>query len=64
MSNVDESAYKDASLLAGDAISNYRTVASFAHDELIVKQYDLFLDGPTKRALKFVHFIGLAFGFS
>jgi ABC-type transport system involved in Fe-S cluster assembly fused permease/ATPase subunit len=39
MSSFDEDAYKDANLLAGDAINNYRTVSSFGHDNLIVKQY-------------------------
>jgi hypothetical protein len=36
MSSFDEGAYKDANLLAGDAILNYRTVASFGHDYIIV----------------------------
>ena len=36
-SEVDEEAYKDANLLAGDSILNYRTVASLAHDDMIVK---------------------------
>jgi len=36
-SDVDESAYKDANLLAGDSILNYRTVASFGHDYMILK---------------------------
>jgi ATP-binding cassette subfamily B (MDR/TAP) protein 1 len=64
MSKIDDENYKDANLLAGDAIMNYRTVASFAHDELIVKQYDIYLEGPVKRFLKLAHCIGLAFGFS
>lgn len=38
--------YKEANLLAGDAIINYRTVASFATDEEIVKSYDRYLDAP------------------
>jgi ABC-type multidrug transport system fused ATPase/permease subunit len=36
LSNIDEASNKDANLLAGDAIANYRTVASFAHDEVII----------------------------
>mmetsp|Transcript_50155 Transcript_50155/g.68522 ORF Transcript_50155/g.68522 Transcript_50155/m.68522 type:complete len:586 (-) Transcript_50155:1434-3191(-) len=35
----DEVAVKDANLLAGDAIANYRTVASFAHDDVIVAEF-------------------------
>ena len=33
MSEASDVAYKEANLLAGDAINNYRTVASFAHEE-------------------------------
>jgi hypothetical protein len=40
MTSFDENAYKDANLLAGDAILNNRTVASFGHDYIIVNQYD------------------------
>ena len=38
--------YKEANLLAGDAIANYRTVASFATDDEIVKIYDRYLEVP------------------
>ena len=31
---------QEANLLAGDAINNYRTVASFANEEAIVKKYE------------------------
>ncbi len=47
VSSSDEEAFKDANLLAEDAIINYRTVASFAHDEIIVSQYDKYLEAPT-----------------
>ncbi len=47
MSDYDESSYKDANLLAGDAILNYRTVASFGHDYIIVKEYERYIDFPT-----------------
>ena len=43
---------------------NYRTVASFAHDEIIISEYDKYLEIPTKRACRRAHVIGLAFGFS
>lgn len=33
LSAVTEDDQREASLLAGDAILNYRTVASFAHEE-------------------------------
>ena len=31
---------QEANLLTGDAINNYRTVASFANEEAIVKKYE------------------------
>jgi ABC-type multidrug transport system fused ATPase/permease subunit len=62
--NSDEDAYKDANLLAGDSIINYRTVASFAHDEIIIEEYDKYLEGPLKRGVKKAHIIGASFGFS
>ena len=48
MSTFDEEAYMDANLLAGDAINNYRTVASFGHDDLIIKQYHEYVKIPEK----------------
>jgi len=47
MSNFDEASYKDANLLAGDAINNYRTVASFGYDDLLVNEYERYIDFPT-----------------
>jgi ABC-type multidrug transport system fused ATPase/permease subunit len=60
----DEDAYKDANLLGGDAIQNYRTVASFGHDEIIINEYSNYLQGPLKNGINRAHKIGLAFGFS
>ncbi len=64
MANIDEQAYKDANLLAGDAILNYRTVASLANDKALVKTYDNYIDIPSKAAIKNSHCIGFWFGFS
>lgn len=64
MSSFDEEAYKDANLLAGDSINNYRTVASFGHDDIIVKEYDKYIEIPTRTAIKKAHCIGFWFGFS
>lgn len=47
MSSFDEEAYKDANLLAGDAINNYRTVASFGHDNIIVSEYEKYVKIPS-----------------
>ena len=63
-SNIDEEAYKDANLLAGDSILNYRTVASFGHDNLLVKEYDVLTEGPVKTSVKKAQCIGFWFGFS
>jgi ABC-type multidrug transport system fused ATPase/permease subunit len=51
-SNVDEEAYKDANLLAGDSILNYRTVASFGHDNLIIDEYNKLVTEPLKNGFK------------
>lgn len=64
MSDIDEGAYKDANLLAGDAILNYRTVASFGHDDMIVKEYARYIELPSQSALRKAHCIGFWFGFS
>ena len=32
LTSIDEQAYNDANLLAGDAIANYKTVASFGYN--------------------------------
>jgi ABC-type multidrug transport system fused ATPase/permease subunit len=63
-SDIDEDAYKDANLLAGDSILNYRTVASFGHDYLIINQYDKLVEGPVKTSIKKAQCIGFWFGFS
>lgn len=64
MTNFDEAAFKDANLLAGDAITNYRTVASFGYDNLLVKEYERLISFPLKTNLKKAHCIGFWFGFS
>jgi ABC-type multidrug transport system fused ATPase/permease subunit len=63
-SEDDEDSYKKANLLAGDTILNYRTVASFGHDYLIVKEYDRMVEEPIKQSFKKAQTIGFCFGFS
>ena len=41
-----ESNLNQANLLAGDAIINYRTVASFGHQEKIVRDFSNLLEHP------------------
>jgi len=53
-----------ADLLASDSISNYRTVASFSINELIVKEYEDLLKVPFDESQKNAHVSGLVFGYS
>lgn len=50
--------------MAGDAISNYRTVASFAHEEKVVNDFSIMLENPKKLAISNAHKIGIIYGFS
>jgi hypothetical protein len=43
---------------------NYRTVASFAHDTVIINEYFKYLEEPTNKAIKRGHVIGISFGFA
>lgn len=52
-------AYKEANLLAGDSIMNYRTVASFAHEEQILKDFDRLLSAPYPTVVRKAHIMGL-----
>lgn len=64
---VDEEAkiaLKEANLLVGDAIVNYKTVQSFGHEDLIVKKYEEML-APIKKGSVCTHVtIGLGYGFT
>lgn len=53
-----------ADLLASDSISNYRTVASFSINELIVKEYEELLRVPFEESQKNAHVSGFVFGYS
>jgi len=55
---------KEANLLCGDAIVNYKTIQSFGHEELIVGKYkELML--PVYTVAKKAHVkTGFAFGLS
>jgi ABC-type multidrug transport system fused ATPase/permease subunit len=64
LSTSSDAAFKDANLLAGDAIINYRTVASFAQEEQILKDYEMLLSEPHKTIIKQAHVMGVTFGFS
>ena len=64
MSHDTEEAMKEANLLAGDSIINYRTVASFANEDQIVRDFDAMLEAPVKTATNKSHLMGVTFGFS
>lgn len=59
---VEEELTKKADLLAGDAIMNYRTVASFANEDKIVKDYKNFLQISQNKAIKKAVIIGFTYG--
>lgn len=64
MSKSFDDKTKDASMLAGDSISNYKTVASFAREDQIIKDYDRMLNDACVSGQRMAHIIGLLFGFS
>jgi ATP-binding cassette, subfamily B (MDR/TAP), member 1 len=61
--DVDTSQSK-GNLLAGDSIMSYRTVASFAHEEKILSDYQTLLEEPHAKVFKSAHFTGFIYGFS
>lgn len=50
--------------LSGDCIINLRTVASFGHDDHILKRYESYMQDSHKQKLGQSHKFGLAFGYS
>lgn len=64
LSQDSDAAAKEANLLAGDAIINYRTIASFGYEDQLIKDYDLLLEGPVNVAKRKAHSIGVTFGFT
>lgn len=61
--DVDTSMSK-GNLLAGDSIMSYRTVASFAHEEKILSDYQVLLQQPHPKIIKGAHLTGFIYGFS
>jgi ABC-type transport system involved in Fe-S cluster assembly fused permease/ATPase subunit len=59
-----QKAVKEANLICGDAIVNYKTVQSFGHEELIVNLYERLLT-PIRATSTFSHIMsGVGYGFS
>ena len=55
---------KEADLLCGDAITNFKTVQSFGHTELIVKKYEDLLTPALKISRGYQIKTGITFGIS
>lgn len=51
-------------VLVGDCVMNYKTVAGFATDEVILSEFKAFLDEKFKNAARKAKIHGFAFGFS
>jgi ABC-type transport system involved in Fe-S cluster assembly fused permease/ATPase subunit len=57
-------AASESELLASDAILNYKTVASFGSDEIILDKYKSLIDAVAHDHVKKSYVHGVAFGFS
>lgn len=55
---------KEANLICGDAIVNYRTVQSFGNEELVVKKYEELLKPAHDKTIRYTIATGFAFGLS
>jgi ATP-binding cassette, subfamily B (MDR/TAP), member 1 len=60
----DKDAFKEANLLCGDCIVNFKTVQSFGHEERLVQKYRELLTPGSKNAQLKGYKSGLAFGTS
>jgi|LauGreDrversion4_2_1035121.scaffolds.fasta_scaffold60213_5 hypothetical protein len=43
---------------------NYRTVASFANEEKLIRDYTILLEEPKAKTIKGAHCIGIIYGLS
>lgn len=55
---------KEANLLCGDVIVNYKTSQSFGHEDLLVKKYEELLSVPHNLTVAAQLKAGIAFGIS
>ena len=62
--SIEEGPLKEALLLLSDSISNYKTVSSFANENLIVNSLEKLLEKPAKTGMCKAHFAGIIFGYS
>ncbi len=61
--NIEE-AYKESSALVSEAVTNYRTVMSFANENRMLRFYSNTLSRPYKEGVKRAHLSGLFWGIS
>jgi len=59
-----KTAYEDAGIVATEAISSIRTVASFTNEEKLLAMYSQKLEKPVKLGLRKAQFSGIGFGAS
>jgi len=64
MSQFEDEQMKEANILAGDAISNFRTIMSFGNDDMIIERYDALMLDAHRNSIKKAHFIGFMYGMS
>ena len=64
LSVEDAESHKEANLMAGDAILNHKTVASFANEKILVAHFKDLLERPKKKAIRRAHLVGVVYGFS
>jgi len=64
ITDKQDGALKEANLLLSDAISNYKTVASFAHEYLLVDLLRERLKQPVRQGSIKSHIAGVVFGYS
>lgn len=64
MSQSSDTLLKEANLLAGDAMANYKTVMSFAREDQIVNNYEKLLAEPANLVKRKSHIIAGLYGFS
>jgi ATP-binding cassette subfamily B (MDR/TAP) protein 1 len=64
LGDAQDDTQSQANILAGDAIMNYRTVASFAHEEKLVGDFRNLLAAPIGKVVRASHWTGIVYGLS
>ena len=64
MAIAQEGQFKEASLMVSDSVTNSRTVASLAHEELFLKRYNNIIEDIRQASVKAAYKTGFCFAFS